>query len=172
MGNRVISLQSFKKRSIKTKRKNHHLKLYELYFFKEKGSRRFGGFLKHRRWECLVLRAHLLDPPPPQFAAALLSEPCLLPPTPSRARSALLCSAPLRTPPRTGVELSARSPHSHSHRPHPSLSKPPRSPLRAMGCFQSKVAGPLPPNDAAALPADNPADPGKRHAPPAAAARC
>jgi BR-signaling kinase len=28
-----------------------------------------------------------------------------------------------------------------------------------MGCFQSKVAGPLPPNDAAALPADNPADP-------------
>ncbi|AQL05490.1 BR-signaling kinase 2 [Zea mays] len=28
-----------------------------------------------------------------------------------------------------------------------------------MGCFQSKVAGPLPPNDAAALPADKPADP-------------
>nr|CAB3495198.1 unnamed protein product [Digitaria exilis] len=28
-----------------------------------------------------------------------------------------------------------------------------------MGCFQSKVAGPLPSKDAAALPADNPADP-------------
>jgi BR-signaling kinase len=39
-----------------------------------------------------------------------------------------------------------------------------------MGCFQSKVAGPLPPNDAAALPADKPADPGNRHAPSPAAA--
>jgi len=39
-----------------------------------------------------------------------------------------------------------------------------------MGCFQSKVAGPLPPKDAAALPADKPADPGKRPSPAAAAA--
>jgi len=39
-----------------------------------------------------------------------------------------------------------------------------------MGCFQSKVAGPLPPKDAAALPADKPADPGKPHAPGPAAA--
>ena len=169
MGNRVISLQSFKKRSIKTKRKIHHLKLYELYFFKEKGRRRFGGFLKHRRWEKLgIAGAPTGSPTTPVCCRASLG--ALPPPTPSRARSALLCSTPHSSAHWSRVE---RTLPALAFPPTTSFAKQtPRSPLRAMGCFQSKVAGPLPPNDAAALPADNPADPGKRHAPPAAAARC
>jgi hypothetical protein len=98
---------------------------------------------------CTVLGAHQRIPVssllPPRFSRSAASPPhsatlapparffhhFTLPPSPTSIR---ICSAPLRC-------QIARSP---------------------MGCFQSKPAGkPLPPDADAALPADDPADPGK-----------